>query len=276
MRTYKLIGIEDIIIYIFAVIDFPGSTSTYKTTNSKEFRYSPHEYTDAFRVKDLVELAKEDIKEASKLGMVFEVSILWDCDLDRDKCKWQVLVSKVEMGQHVLKHTKIPAEYHQTRTFHYREGDVEYRDYSSIVGFRFIFNCKGVGKKISFFKLMQRFAILIFFLGIASVLTDMFMTKFLKIEQRQIYTKAKYKFTSDFSDMTEALDTIKDNRNDMFKNVEQQQNIACKQTERALNFVYLYISVRQTLRQICCSLEARTSRLHLRGSWGSALQSMSY
>lgn len=153
---------------------------------------------NAFTVRDLLlntEPAPVRFEEVSELGAALEVQFLWKCNVEREKCKPEVHIKRLDS---VFDPENIGFKFKWSETISETERVINY-----VHGIRFFFRTTGIGRKISIPAIVQNFSLNSSLISLAGLLCDLLMTKV--FAGRQKYIARKYEVSPDFSDYLDKL-----------------------------------------------------------------------
>lgn len=163
---------------------------------TKPIRY-PADNFNMFTLKDILDLCypKVHFEEVSQLGAAIEVQFIYDCVVNSklEHCRPRVSARRLDSLFVTPEFQDIGFGFNKAYYF----ADGQERELLEVRGIRLYFRAVGTGREISPIVLMMRFSTGLALLGIATVLTDVIMLRFMSLKAK--YFARKYLESEDFS-----------------------------------------------------------------------------
>jgi len=127
------------------------SKESSRGAKSREIVMYPDPKATGFKVKDLLKIAKVDIKDIAHTGGVFSIKVTVECNLDSENCKHQYDIKHVKTGEQSTPFPKVSATYYEENAL---QIDADSRDYQMLVGIKCLISVVGIGRIFTWSKMM--------------------------------------------------------------------------------------------------------------------------
>lgn len=196
-ESYKLDASAELAIWVKSAIQFNGMAPDKIWSTEKDHAYPEPGY-NLFTVRELLLLCEPTpvrFEEISMLGAAIEVSFVWNCHINNDKCKPEVKVRRLDtlFEESHFGYSVASAEY--------VNDDERYQKHAH--GVRIFLRTVGSGHRLSVIKLVMKASTAGTLLTVAPLIADLLMLQVFALSRK--YFARKYEVSPDFSEYMDQL-----------------------------------------------------------------------